>query len=254
MVTVADTAFSIAAVRAAEGALPPHERLFEDPYAACFAPLGAHAAEATERYLALPFFELGVRLRTRFIDDEVRVALGAGARQLVLLGAGFDARGLRMQEVASTGTRVFEVDTPEQLARKREALAAGGFTVPAHVVDVPFAFDARDLERELPAALASAGFSGSARTVFVWEGVIGYIDRAAIDASLRCMAAVSGPGSTVVLTAGLGSFDPDGSAEALRRAGWPESHELGADEVHRRFVPGDPPDAAPYLRLLVARR
>lgn len=254
MVTVADTAFSIAAIRAAEGALPPSERLFEDPYAACFEPLGRHAAEATARYLALPFFATGIRLRTRFIDDEVRAALAGGCRQLVLLGAGFDARGLRMPEIAATRTQVFEVDTPEQLARKRQALASASFTLPPHVRHVPFAFEAQDLEGELPGSLASAGFSLGARTVFVWEGVIGYIDRAAIDASLRCMAAVSGVGSCVVFTAGHGAFDPEGSGEALRRTGWPESRQLGLDVVHRRLLPGEPPEVASYSHVLVGRR
>jgi hypothetical protein len=36
MLTVADTAFAIAAVRAEEASRPPDERLFEDPYAALF--------------------------------------------------------------------------------------------------------------------------------------------------------------------------------------------------------------------------
>ncbi len=254
MVTVADTAFSIAAVRAAEGALPPGERLFEDPYAACFEPFGRHAIEATARYLELPFFAVGIRLRTRFLDDEVRAALGEGCRQLVLLGAGFDARGLRLPEIAATHTQVFEVDTGEQLARKREALTAAAVVVPPHVRSVPFAFDAQDLERELPGALVAAGFVLGARTVFVWEGVIGYIDRAAIDASLRCMAAVSGAGSCVAFTAGHGSFDPEGSGEALRRTGWPEVLELGLDVVHRRFLPGKPEEVASYSRVLVGRR
>jgi len=53
MVTVADTAFSIAAVRAEEGARPVAETLFEDPYAHLFAAHGADAAEATQRYLDL---------------------------------------------------------------------------------------------------------------------------------------------------------------------------------------------------------
>jgi O-methyltransferase involved in polyketide biosynthesis len=54
--TVADTAFSIAAVRAAEEGRPPRERLFDDPYARHFLAAGAHAAENTQRFLDLPFF------------------------------------------------------------------------------------------------------------------------------------------------------------------------------------------------------
>src|SRR4249920_3628137 len=93
--TVADTAFSIALVRAEEGNRPDGEQLFADPYASAFAAAGAHVAEGTQRFLDLPFFRDGVRLRTRFLDDSVRDGLAAGLDQVVLLGAGFDARGLR---------------------------------------------------------------------------------------------------------------------------------------------------------------
>lgn len=84
--------------------------------------------------------------------------------------------------------------------------------------------------------------------------MIGYVDRATIDASLRCMAAVSGPGSCVVFTAGYGAFDPEASVEALRRTGWPEGLELGLDQVHRRFFAGEPPEVASHSHVLVGRR
>src|SRR5689334_13062137 len=101
MLTAADTAFSIARVRMMEGERPAAERLFEDPYAEVFSAAGAHAAEGTKRFLELPFFVDAIRLRTRFIDDVVRDALRAGVDQIVLLGAGFDARGLRLPEIAA---------------------------------------------------------------------------------------------------------------------------------------------------------
>src|ERR1700733_13949251 len=69
MLTVADTAFATAAVRAEEALRPPDERLFEDPYAGLFWAAGSHAEEGTQRFLSLPFFRDGIRLRTRFIDD-----------------------------------------------------------------------------------------------------------------------------------------------------------------------------------------
>lgn len=39
---------------------------------------GAHAEEGTKRYLDLPFFRDGIRLRTRFIDDALSNALADG--------------------------------------------------------------------------------------------------------------------------------------------------------------------------------
>src|SRR5919204_6404377 len=84
---VMDTAAAVARVREEEGLRPPGQRLFEDPFARLFRG-DADAEEVTARFFTVPFFREGIRLRTRFIDDVVRDALGAGLRQVVLLGAG----------------------------------------------------------------------------------------------------------------------------------------------------------------------
>jgi len=252
LVTIADTAFSIAEVRAAETHLPPKSRLFDDPYARHFLAAGAHAREATERYLSLPFFRDGIRLRTRFIDDEVRAALRAGARQLVLLGAGFDARGIRLAEATSAGVTTFEVDTPEQLARKRACLEAAEVVVPASVRHVPFDFAESRLEGVLGPRLADAGWSSEQRTLFVWEGVIGYIDSEAIDDSLRFMASASHVGARVIFTFGEANLDPVPAAKRVRRAGFASYEEVGLDEVWRNLLATEPPAAARHARMGVA--
>ncbi|HTL32126.1 MAG TPA: class I SAM-dependent methyltransferase [Kofleriaceae bacterium] len=114
MLTPFDTAFSIAAVRDDERLLPVKERLFDDPYAGLFRAAGAHAEEGTKRFLALPFFKDGIRLRTRFIDDVLGKALEDGIDQIVLLGAGFDARAFRIPAIIARRARVYEIDLVEQ--------------------------------------------------------------------------------------------------------------------------------------------
>lgn len=246
---VADTAFSIAAVRAEEGQRPPAERLFEDPYASFFAAAGAHAAESTQRFLDLPFFRDGVRLRTRYIDDAVRAGLEAGLDQIVMLGAGFDARGLRMAEIAARGASVYEIDTAEQLARKQNVLAAAGVEVPTRVRFVPFDFDRADFETALAAALETEGFRRHAGALFVWEGVIGYIRRDEIDRSLRFMASVGGPRTRVVFTFADGTFAPESAAELTRRLGFGSCEEVAGDELWRRHLAGDPYEYAFVMRV-----
>ncbi|MCC6527687.1 MAG: SAM-dependent methyltransferase [Polyangiaceae bacterium] len=252
MVTVADTAFSIAAVRAAEAARPAAERLFEDPYASLFAAGGAHAAEATQRYLALPFFHDGVRLRTRFLDDAVRAAIAAGLERLVLLGAGFDTRGLRMPEIRAGGVAVFEVDFPAQLERKRALLAAGGVSLPAHVAHVACDFAAPDFDLDLEASLAEAGFRRGAGAIFVWEGVVGYIDAAMIDRSLALMARVGGPGTRVAFTFASASFAPYTALERVRRAGFTTCEDCSGEDLWRRWLAGEPHPAACMMRVGLA--
>src|SRR5262245_22416305 len=150
MLTVSDTAYAIAVIRAREAELAESERLFEDPYARIFAAAGEHAREGTERVLSLPFLRDAIRLRTRHVDDVVRDAITRGARQLVLMGAGFDARALRLQEIARSGVRTFEIDLPALLETKRALLEGSGVAIPASVhhvaCDFTGAFAARLVE------------------------------------------------------------------------------------------------------------
>lgn len=98
------TAEFMALFRALESARHPRNaRLFEDPWAAGFlgAPLRVVAAAARIPLLeGLIRWVIDVRwpgarpsgvARTRWIDDELREALTGGVRQVLILGAGFDA-------------------------------------------------------------------------------------------------------------------------------------------------------------------
>jgi methyltransferase (TIGR00027 family) len=251
--TVADTAFSIAVVRAEEESRPEGERLFTDPYASTFAKEGGHAAESTQRFLDLPFFRDGIRLRTRFLDDCVRDGLAAGLEQIVLLGAGFDARGLRMKEIESRGAKVFEIDTPYQMDRKRRALARAGVKLPARIAYVPFDFETADFDAELGGALEMAGFRPGAGAMFVWEGVIGYIDDAAIDQSLRFMANVGGPRSRVALTfADEAHVGTENMAARTKRCGFASFEAVAGDALWRRYLTGEPPPTAWVTKVGVA--
>jgi methyltransferase (TIGR00027 family) len=247
VLTAADTAFSIAAVRAEEGLRPPHERLFEDPYASVFVGLGAHAEEGTKRFLELPFFRDGIRLRTRFIDDVLRQALADGVDQIILLGAGFDARALRIREIAAA--RVYEIDLPDQLQRKRDALV----TVPAWISYIACDLTAADYEMTLASALEDAGFRRDRASLVIWEGVTTYIGVAATDRSLRFLATLLCTGSRVVFDVGT-SFFPTTIADHTSQAGFASCEVHGGDELWRRYLTGEPHPAAGVFRMVVARR
>lgn len=253
MLTAADTAFSIAAVRAEESLRPPDERLFEDPYAGLFRALGAHAEAGTQRFLALPFFRDGIRLRTRFIDDVVRDALASGTDQIVLLGAGFDARGLRIADIAARGARVYEIDLPDQLVRKRAALDAAGVVLPPWLAYLPCDLTAPDYELALPAALGDAGFRRDRPAAIVWEGVTTYIGVAATDRALRFLAALVAEGTHVVFDVGA-HFFPTTIDDHVARAGFSSCTSSRADELWRRYLPGEPHAAASAFCMVVARR
>jgi methyltransferase (TIGR00027 family) len=127
--------------------------------------------------------------RTVAIDDAVRAR---PTPQLVILGAGLDGRAWRMPELA--GVEVFEVDQPASQADKQER-AAG---LPA-VGSAP-RFVAVDFGRDrLGDALEAGGHRDDAPTTWIWEGVVPYLTRAEVAATLAALAERSAPGSRLLV-------------------------------------------------------
>lgn len=246
MATVADTAYSIAVVRAEE------KELFEDPYARHFRPTDPDVVAATKRYLDLPLFKEGIRLRTRYIDDALKDALKAGITQVVILGAGFDMRAMRMKECSKKGVTTFEVDLPSQLERKKKLLDAGGVELAKNVVYVPVDFNAEPADA-WEAKLVERGFKVGKGAVFIWEGVIGYIDDAMIEKSLRFMAKIGGKNTRVIFTSGADAFDPDTTEERTARFGFSACEEIGLDDAWRYYLGSEPPPYLDVSTVCVAR-
>jgi methyltransferase (TIGR00027 family) len=199
------TAEYMALFRALESARPPGRRLFEDRFARTFLGprlrfvVGLARLPVVGRSVPAiidrrwPGARTSGVARTRFIDDVVDATLAAGTGQVVMLGAGFDARAYRIAAMGKAA--VFEVDHPATSAAKRRRVEAVLGAVPSHVHLV-----AIDLNTQpLPGAMSAAGFDPERRTLFVWEGVTNYLVEDAVDATLRWCASAAA-GSTVVFT------------------------------------------------------
>lgn len=193
------TAEYVALFRALESSLPQNRRLFEDPYARRF--LGPRlalvatlsrlpgAAEIISRFIDHRW--AGARsssvARTRLIDDMIRAALDRRIEQLVILGAGFDSRAYRMD--ALKDVTVFEVDHPSTRAKKQRILGRALGDFPSRVRFVATDFHEVELDR----AMKGAGYSNTAPTFILWEGVTPYLSETAVDATLRwCAEAATG--------------------------------------------------------------
>ena len=127
--------------------------------------------------------------RTVAIDEAVRAA---ASPQVVILGAGLDGRAWRMPELRDV--TVFEVDHPDS-QREKQARAAALQRIAREVRFVPVDF-ARD---RLDDALAAAGHDPARPTTWVWEGVVMYLERADIEATLAVIQRRSAPGSQLVV-------------------------------------------------------
>ncbi|WP_207569110.1 class I SAM-dependent methyltransferase [Mycobacterium decipiens] len=134
-----------------------------------------------------PQYEVSARIW--FFDAAVDRYLPHVA-QFVILGAGFDTRAYRLP--SGTPVRVFEVDSLQTQIVKREMLKNAGIDS-SEVTFVPADFEKDDWL----SCLTAAGFDPAKRTLFLWEGVTMYLDREAIEDTLRKIASTA-HGSVVV--------------------------------------------------------
>ena len=206
-------------------------------------------------------------LRTATIDAAVRDAIASGAKQLVILGAGYDGRAWRLPELA--GVKVFEVDHPATQGDKR-----------AHLAELPPAsgivtFVPIDFEREaLTVALDRAGHDRASPTCWIWEGVVMYLTRAAMRATLADIATRSAPGSSLIVNyhtvhgsllsrlmfwfmgePQISNWSPEEMATDLRSVGFDVREDSGMVDWNERFAQGNGRVARGfYMRVVIARK
>lgn len=271
------TAHFVALGRAIADAGLSHVPEFRDPTARVFLnekgkrslAKAEHAARQGKRAIGLEMARVMgdlIALRTTVIDTAVRDAIGDGATQLVILGAGYDGRAWRMPELA--GVNVFEVDHPATQGEKR-----------AHLGELPPAigvvsFVSIDFGREsLTAALERAGHNRSSPTCWIWEGVVMYLTRDAMRNTLVDIGGGSAPGSTLIVnyhTANrrffsrlmlrligepqISAWTPEEMAADLRSVGFVVREDAGMTDWNARFAQGRArAERGSYMRLAIAR-
>ncbi len=153
--------------------------------------------------------------RTAFFDHIFAQALQDNLEQVVLLGAGYDSRPYRFNELIQA-TRIFEVDAPPTQQRKQACLQQGGISISPQISFVPLDFETDPLDE----GLTAAGLRRDARTLFIWEGVSYYLSGAAVDNVLACVKMLSPAGSS------LGFDYASVSAEVFGDAGVQEFRKL----------------------------
>jgi methyltransferase (TIGR00027 family) len=193
------TARFVAAARALGAILPDDAQLIDDPFGARVASGAvarlvalsrrAPALRPLLRVAAAPMLPMiaYMQVRSRLIDDVLRRFVGFGGAQLVILGAGFDARAARLADVLD-GVRVYEVDHPATQALKRARFGD------LRVSFLPWDFE-RDPLASLGARLAALGHDPTRPTLTLWEGVTMYLTEPAIADSVAAVRAWSAKGS-----------------------------------------------------------
>lgn len=173
------TALLVAAARAIE--THRHDSLAQDLYAEHFVHSAPASADWPVRIQQVPDgdanplwgrFARYFGLRTRIFDDFLLQAVHAGARQVVLLGAGLDSRAYRLDW--PPGCVIFEIDRDGVLAFKHKVLDALAATPKATRIPIPI-----DLRGDWVRALTAVGFDTTAPSAWLAEGLLFYLPAAA---------------------------------------------------------------------------
>ena len=250
---------------------------FRDPTARVFlSEKGKRSLAKTERAVREGTRAIGIEmarvmadmiaLRTTAIDTGVRDAISAGATQLVILGAGYDGRAWRMKELA--GVKVFEVDHPATQGEKRTRLAdLPAATGKVSFVPIDFKHDSLDV------VLERAGHDRLLPTCWIWEGVVMYLTRDVVRATLGAIAARSAPGSTLIVNyhtvhrrllmrlmfrligePQISAWTPEEMAADLRSVGFMVREDSGMTDWNQRFAQGKAKiERGYYMRIAIAR-
>ena len=132
--------------------------------------------------------------RKIFTQQKVEAAIEEGARQVLVVGAGFDTLCLRLAPQYSA-VQFFEVDHPATSAAKARGVALEG--KPANMIQI-----AADLgEQALPKVLSEDGrWQTSLPSVLIAEGLFQYLSDDEVRGLLSDAASCTSPGSQFVFT------------------------------------------------------
>lgn len=195
----------MALFRALETTRPSGKRLFGDPYAISF--LGQGYKKVAQLSRIPPIRDLVSRIiqnkipgafssgiaRTKYIDDLVQYSINNGVKQIIILGAGFDTRGLRLGFLRSVP--VIEIDHPNTATIKVNILRNRLGKLPDNIV-----YHQLDFNKESLDDLASWNpIDFSKPTTIIWEGVTNYLTASAVESTFRFVSRFTA-GSYIIFT------------------------------------------------------
>ena len=154
-----------------------------------------------------------VLARAAWWEQELRRELTMGLKQVLLLGAGLESLPCR-QTAEMERMSFYEVDTPVVLAEKEKRLREVGITTPRNVYRVGVDL-AEDWEKTL---LEMTPFATEQRTLTALLGVVYYLPRAAMEALLKRLAAITPRGSSLLFDCPMRDFGTGEDAAGQQRA------------------------------------
>jgi methyltransferase (TIGR00027 family) len=281
------TAQYMALFRALETNRDPGDRLFTDPYARHFLDSGLKLATMAFK---IPLFRkfIGRTInkkipgafssglaRTKYIDDLVQKTINNGSRQVVILGAGFDTRALRLDFLRSVP--VIEIDHPDTSRFKIETFKKKFGNLPDNIAYYQIDFNKQSLD-----GLAKLHhFDFTKPTTIIWEGVTNYLTSEAVGLTFSFIARFP-KGSHVIFTyvhqhvldkpglfeggekllSDLENIEerwtfgllPEQLPEYLKKFGFTLREDLGATDYRNKYIPGRSEKGYEFYRVAMAEK
>lgn len=195
--SISETAMAVASLRALSNYEEDDQFKCNDIYAELFLPNEKRKAlkDNQIRDLIKKAIPKGmyayVISRTKYFDSIFLDALKRGIDQIVFLGAGFDSRPYRFNELLNN-TRIFEVDTKATQKLKKSLLknkthSGKNMEYVTHNFEDDSLFD----------KLQKFGYNPSDKTLFLWEGVTFYLTKEAVVNMLKNIKQYSTDGSMI---------------------------------------------------------
>ncbi|PSL43142.1 methyltransferase (TIGR00027 family) [Chitinophaga niastensis] len=279
------TAQYMALFRALETTRSHKKRLFTDKYATSFLDNGLKAAvwlcmipgwrsiaESIIRKKIPGALSSGIA-RTKYIDELLQQSVSNGAQQVLILGAGFDTRGLRLPFLKTVP--VIEIDHPNTSRFKLAKLGSLKTQAGIHYYQIDFN------EQSLDQLGALHHFDYSLQTAIIWEGVTNYLHKEAIDNTFTFLQQFA-PGSAVIFTyvheevlenpavfyggekllqdvseleeKWTFGFNPAALKDYLQRYNFTLLEDLGAMEYRNKYMPERTEKGYEFYRVAYARR
>ena len=281
------TAQYMALFRALETRRNSSERLFADPYAIHFLDSRLKLVTRASKMPVLRSFitrtiqkkipgafSSGLA-RTKYIDDLLQQSISDGVQQVLILGAGFDTRAMRLDFLKQVP--VIEIDHPNTSDFKIRIFKQRLETLPKNVTFCQIDFNTQNLD-ELAAA---HHFDFTRPTAIIWEGVTNYLTAEAVGHTFAFLSkfpkgscvvfpyvhhqVLDQPGSFLCgekLLKDLEAIEerwtfgflPEQLGGYLNQYGFTLVGDLGAAEYRNRYLPERNEEGYEFYRVAVAEK